>query len=296
MTKCYILDERGNWAEPVAQAAKRAGYEPIRITRGRQATEPDSVGFIRPHATPEVLRQNWADYDLMAETCQMVQDQRQVLLYENKCRQTQHYFQWLPETAAVEDYDVAAAWASKRGYPLVSKAREGASSANVRILHDEEELTAHLDQAFGPGVPIKYCDGGNGKLSSTGIQKGYVILQEFIPHDVTYRVNIIGNGRAVFERYNYPDKPVAQTGNVEPCLHLSHFTQKLLAFADEIAESIGTKWCALDILHYDGKFYLLETSLAWPWPSPGACMDAPIFRTRYKWSQLFDCMFEECLK
>jgi len=293
VTKCYILDERGNWAEPVAAAAKRAGYEPVRIARGYEATEPGSVGFIRPHATPSVLERNHLDYEQMVDSCSMIQDRTQLALYENKMRQAGRFATWMPETQILVDvpavaYGLARLW----GYPIVSKANEGASSANVRILRNAEELTAHLDQVFGPGVPIKYCDGGNGKASTSGVQQGYVILQEFIPHDVTYRVNIIGNGRAVFKRYNYPDKPVAQTGNVEPML-----TEwpELLAFADEVAAAIGTKWCALDVLHYNGRFYLLETSLAWPWPSPGDCMQAPIFRTRYKWADLFDCMFSECM-
>lgn len=291
MTKCYILDERGNWAEPVAAAARRAGYEPVYIKRGYEATEPGSVGFIRPHATPEVLRTNRRDYFDMSKTCRMIQDPVQARLYEDKTGQSDRFSQWMPDTYVSYRRDLAKSWAGST-YPIVSKANEGASSVNVRVLRNEAELTAHLDRVFGPGVPIKYCDGGNGKASTSGLQQGYVILQEFIPHDVTYRVNIIGNGRAVFKRYNYPDRPVAQTGNVEPML-----TEwpELLAFADEIVAAIGTKWCALDVLHYNGRFYLLETSLAWPWPSPGDCMNAPIFRTRYKWADLFDCMFSECI-
>jgi glutathione synthase/RimK-type ligase-like ATP-grasp enzyme len=290
--KFYILDERDVWHEHIAKAARKAGYEPQRIKCGDPITEPGR-GFIRPHATPEVLRANQAYYRRTATwaVC-WVQDLHQVLLYENKPLQDYKWGRLMPETFFTSSKPTAHQILQQHySFPLVSKAAEGASSKNVRILHDIDELSDHIDQIWSKrGLRICYCDGGAGKASTYGYQKGYLYLQEFIPHDRTYRVNVIGNGRAVFERYNYKDKPVAQTGNVRPWMGVER--PDVLEFADEVAERIGTKWAALDILERpEGGFVLLETSLAWPW-KPTEFADVPIFRTGYKWGELWDCMFD----
>ena len=119
-----------------------------------------------------------------------------------------------------------------------------------------------------------------------------MIFQKFVPHDITYRVNAIGKGRAIFFRKNYPDSWMAQTGNVEPSFELNEECESLLEYSDRVFENIGTQWCALDILKDDGKWKLLETSLAWPWPSPGRCNEGTIFRTKRKWIEMFDAMFD----
>lgn len=290
MTKFYILDERDIWAEPLAAAARKRGFEPVRVRRGHTDYVAGSWGFIRPHATPEVLRQNWRDYyNMRAAGVEVVQDTDQIELYEYKSGQTQRWNKWMPTTRLFDDYHDAMEYAHSDApsFPIVSKANEGASSVNVRILPDRDALLTHLAELWGCGVRVRHCD----SKGTTSVQHGYAILQEFIPHDVTYRVNIIGNGRAVFKRYNYPDRPVAQTGNVEPMM--TEWSE-LLEFADRVAADIGTRWCALDILERpSGGFVLLETSLAWPWPSPGDCMSAPIFRTAHTWANLFEAMFDE---
>jgi glutathione synthase/RimK-type ligase-like ATP-grasp enzyme len=289
--KFYILDERDVWHEHIAKAARKAGYEPQRIKSGDTITGPRR-GFIRPHATPEALFANRSYYAAVSDRVDWVQDMDQVMLYEDKPAQ---YYKWgelMPFTSFTQNRDCALDMMTEwRGWPVVSKAAEGASSKNVRILHNADELSDHIDQIWSKrGLRICYCDGGAGKASTYGYQQGYLYLQEFIPHDRTYRVNVIGDGRAVFERYNYKDKPVAQTGNVRPWMGIER--PDVLEFADKVVERIGTKWAALDILERpEGGFVLLETSLAWPW-KPTEFADVPIFRTDYRWGELWDCMFD----
>ncbi len=287
----YILDERDVWHAALAQAALEIGLDPIRIRRGREV-KTGGLGFIRPHATPAVLHRNkMDDYPQMRERLTMIQDKSQVECYEDKTLQYSRYCKWMPPTWIMTE--AAPARIMFDEYPIVSKANEGASSVNVRIIRSRDELLAHIDQAFGPGVPVQYCD----SRGTTGLQKGYVYLQEFIPHDITYRVNIIGSGRAIFKRYCYPDRPVAQTGNVDAVHELDPLMESLLDFADRFAAFAGTKWCALDILRHGDEWKLLETSLAWPWPPTRADLaSAPIFRTKYQWGDLFKCLMGEVLR
>jgi hypothetical protein len=282
----YILDEREVWHRAAIEAAARAGHIGKRIFRGHQAG--DGIGFIRCHAVPEILQRNHQDFVLMDERCQMIQDADQVMLYEDKSGQFEKWGDWMPETGRFTDAASALEFANSLDLPIISKADVGASSKNVRVLTHRDQVDRHIELAFGSGIEVHHCAGG-----FKSMQKGYVLLQRFVPHDVTWRVNAIGNGRAIFKRYNYRDKPVAQTGNVEPVMQITDEIDTLLQYANAFFEHAGTRWCAVDILRDGNKWKILETSLAWPWPSPGQCNLAPIFGTRWVWAQMFDAMFTE---
>ena len=283
----YILDERNAWHSAALAAAKRAGHGGRRIFRGDEAGE-GGIGFIRCHAKPDALKRNHSDFKVMASRLKMIQDEAQVMLYEDKSGQFAKWGDWMPDTWRFTDKDAALAFVEAAEYPLVSKADVGASSKNVRILADADEARQHVAAIFGPGIIVNHCSGGEKSR-----QRGYVLLQRFIPHNVTWRVNAIGNGRAVFKRFCYRDKPVAQTGNVAPVMEMSAEVESLIEFSDRFFAHAGTKWCALDVLRDGDQWKILETSLAWPWPSPGKCNEAPIFRTSRQWWAMFDAMFDE---
>lgn len=286
--KFYVLDERHVWYEAIIEAAQRYGLEGQRIFRGEEVTQ-DGYGFIRCHAEPEALRRNQRDFDLMSSRLTMIQDESQVRVYENKSAQFERWSKWMPPTWRFTDRAAAVDFIlARRQFPLVSKADVGASSVNVRILRDRTEALTHVEQLFGYGVKVKHCAG-----SAYSLQRGYALLQEFIEHDCTWRVNAIGRHRAIFKRFNYPDRPVAQTGNVEPVMEMTPHAEAVLRFANLFFAEAGTNWCAVDILQKSNRLFLLETSLAWPWPSPGKCNDAPIFGSGKKWIQMFDVMFDE---
>lgn len=291
--KFVILDERDVWYQPAIATAWRRGYQARRIKRGSELTDADvgGVGFIRPHAEPAVLRRNQLDYDAMRGKLCMIQDEAQVRVYERKSLQAQLWHQWMPATALFGSRDAALGWAYRLGTEdvVVSKANEGASSVNVRILTGREAVEKHIHEIFDVGIPVNPCASNKTRL----VQKDYALFQEFIPHTVTWRVNAIGNGRAIFKRFCYPDRPVAQTGNVEPVMEITPEIESLLDFANLFLAQAKTKWVALDILKAPAGWRLLETSLAWPWPSPGLCNEAPIFFTKHKWIGMWDAMFDE---
>jgi len=287
----YILDEREIWHKAAIEAARRAGYDSARrIYSGAEARDVSGVGFIRPHADWRKLPQNRLDFAAMAGRLTMIQDAAQVQLYEDKSGQFARWGEWMPDTWRFIDAEAAQQFVAAAEYPLVSKADVGASSANVRILRTQAQAQAHIAQLFGAGVPV--CHGASCPKT---MQRGYALLQRFIPHKITYRVNAIGRVRAVFFRYCYPDKPVAQTGNVEPAFEMTAELESLLEYSDRFFAHAGTQWCALDVLRDGDQWRLLETSLAWPWPSPGRCNDGAMFRAKpgRKWINMFDVMFDE---
>lgn len=284
----YVLDEREKWVDPVLTTARRRGYEAKEIKCGAEVREGGGIGFIRPHADPKRLLANRDDYALMAEHLTMIQDWTQVELYEDKSAQFWRWREWMPDTWRFSTKGEALGFVERSEYPLVSKADVGASSRNVRILNSKAEAAAHVHEVFGKGIEVDHCSGG-----AKSKQRGYVLLQRFIPHSVTWRVNAIGRTRAIFRRFNYPDRPVAQTGNVEPVMTLSEETESLLAYANQFFAHAGTQWCAIDVLRDGDQWRFLESSCSWPWPSPGLCNEAPLFGSERRWIEMFDVMFDE---
>lgn len=291
----WMLDGRDVWHKPCLEVARKRGYEAKRITQGQHAK--GGIGFIRPHADPNMLDCHKVDYMLMRGAgCRMIQDAAQVELYENKTGQFVRWGEFMPTTWRFGSKTEALA-AVKDGvfsYPIVSKANEGASSTNIRIIPDADALVRHITQIFTKGIVVDHCSGGY--LSK---QRDYVLLQEFIPHEFTWRVNRIGNQYCVFKRYNYKDKPVAQTGNTVAVTELTEEVAAVIRYAVRVTESIGSKWVALDILHHPERFVLLETSLAWPvgsfneavfWRRRSAGGTVPSART---WGELWEVLFDE---
>jgi hypothetical protein len=287
-----ILDEREIWHGPAIAAAIARGYDARRVKRGAQVKDSGGgIGFIRPHAIPEDLEQNQEDFQIMQGSgLTMIQDELQMALYEDKSAQWQFFGQWMPPTWRFARLQDAMKFLDSGDAPsvLVSKADVGASSVNVRILDSRAAQYEHFTKLFGEGIEVNHCGGG-----TNSIQQGYALLQEFIPHEITWRVNIVGTKLAAFKRYCYPDRPVAQTGNVEPVTEMTPEIESLFDFAKAFFREAGTHWCAADILKDGDKWRLLETSLAWPWPSPGDCNQAPFFETDRKWIQIWDVMFDE---
>lgn len=287
----YVLDPRDTWVEPAIKAATKRGWDARRIYTEADASSP-GYAFVRPHANPRVLPDNQrAAHEMAARGIRLVQDLRQVDLYEDKRGQTALWNRWMPQTWVVGSMDAAMAVLAEAPYPLISKADVGASSYNVRLLRSRDEAEAHVRQIFqGGGLKVRHCAGGDDVWS---YQKDYAILQEFVPHHVTYRVNIIGAERAIFFRYCFSDRPMAQTGNVKPAYELNAELESLLDYGDRFFREAGTKWCAIDVLKSSSGWRLLETSLAWPWPSPGDCNNATFFPSGRKWIEMFDLMVEQ---
>jgi len=284
MEVIQVFDAKGKWHQAIIDAADRAGLKAVKIDEPKPG---DGYGFFRPSPNPSKLAAHQNVYRAMTRSLKMVQDSDQVDVYEDKSSQFTLYADWMPETWRFDKKEAAMLFVTSADYPLVGKSNEGASSRNVRVLKKVDDGIKEVNAAFGSGITVDHGQAGK------TLQKGYVLLQKFIPHKITYRVNSIGGARAIFFRYCYPDKPLAQTGNVEPCDRLDDEMESLLEWSDRFFKAAKTNWCALDVLKDGDKWKLLETSLAWPWPSPGRCNEGPIFRSNHRWIGMFDVLMDE---
>lgn len=284
--RLYILDRYSRWGRVLRGQAHARGVEALRVT-GPEAIKGPGYGFVRLHPRPGLLRQDRKTAARMGRALAMVQDEAQLAVYEDKRAQARRWSAWMPDTWIFEDERAALQFAERCDLPLISKADVGASSQNVRLIESRHDLKAHIWQAFGPGLRVRHYS------RVSGLQRGYVLLQRFIPHEVTYRVNAIGRQRACFFRRCYPDRPMAQTGNTTPAYGPGEAPAGLLDFAEQVFEAIGTRWCALDILQDGDRWRLLETSLAWPHPSPGDCNNGRFWPSGARWEDMWDVLLDE---
>lgn len=283
-----VRDPRRSWITPIIETAESRGIKTGVIETPEDIT-PDDIVFMRPHANPRVLPYDQTLYEKCSTRC--IQDWRQVMWYDYKRAQIDAWSHWMPDTWVFSNLEAAMDFAETTDvFPIVSKADVGASSYNVRILYNRQELVEHLkDIWINGGIRVEHCS-SDGAWS---MQTDYCILQRFIPHQTTYRVNIVGRENAIFFRHCYPDRPVAQTGNTDPAYELTPELEDLLDFSNRFFAEAETNWCALDVLRDGDSWKSLETSLCWPWPSPGDCDNATFFPSGRKWTEMWDLMFDQ---
>jgi glutathione synthase/RimK-type ligase-like ATP-grasp enzyme len=186
----------------------------------------------------------------------------------------------------------ALAWIQIADFPKVFKLRNGAGSANVRLVRHRRQARRLCRRAFSRGfrpVPA-YCSDFRTKVKNTlasgqvwqkikrapraighlhrqsrifPSERGYVYFQEYLPGNTRdMRVNIVGGRAFGFSRRNRPgDFRASGSGCAEHAPELIDL--KAIEEAFRIAERIGSQSLALDFL-YDSnhRHALLEISCA----------------------------------
>lgn len=284
-----VYDAYDIWAKEIYAACntRRDRWDTLHLHIGDEIPR-DAHAFIRPDMNEQrLLREKaWLKDHVHRPELHLITDATQIMLYEDKCAQAKFFEEHLPPTWVFTCKAGALEWIEKRKvWPIVSKASVGASSEYVEVISKDQAIEK-VQEAFGPGIDLRHPNWDR--------QKGYVLFQHFLPgNSFTWRVNVIGNEVALFRRFNHPNKPTAQTGNTEPVTDFTAEVEAVCMYARSVARSIDSKWVALDILrdYQHGGLYLLETSLAWPWPGVGR--GALFFPSRRPWIQMFELMFDQ---
>lgn len=162
-------------------------------------------------------------------------------------------------------------------YPLVAKTNIGASGNGVTFLNDRRSALSYVARAFGSGISVRTGPKlGKGSLwkkivkalTSEGFfskrmeeyrqtysnpQKGFVIFQEFIPHEYEWRCVRIG------ESY-FAHKKVARNNKSSGTLLKAYdeVPVMLLDFIREVTERTGLSSVAIDLFDRDGRYLVNE--------------------------------------
>jgi glutathione synthase/RimK-type ligase-like ATP-grasp enzyme len=257
--RIWALDDRpfDHYGLELCAAARKRGHDSILFKDAAQVTAPGYV-FMRLCQKQPRLAFDRAQYSALSQLPgrTFIQDDAQITAYEDKGYQVAQWGGFMPETRVLSSRTAAELQGAAIPLPLVSKSFIGSASHNVRLLKTAEDVRREVDMVFS----------ADGMQITSGVQRGYVLWQEFIPHSCTYRVTAVGNKRHVYGRFNYPDRPMAAPSKVvrtKP-VPMSDETESLLEFCNSFFAAAGTKWCAIDVLKDPrGGWKLLETALAW---------------------------------
>jgi glutathione synthase/RimK-type ligase-like ATP-grasp enzyme len=204
----------------------------------------------------------------------------EVLIYENKA----YFYEWLKinklpsaETNLFYYLSEGLNFASTAKYPIVAKLNIGASGDGVSFLKNYAQSKVYLEKAFNSGIrPKSGPKVSKGKIiqralkviltsgalrkklykykvQSEDTQKGFVIFQEFIPHEFEWRVVRIGDSFFAHKKLvkknkasgtllkNYDDPPL-----------------DLLDFVKQITDKFHFYSQAIDIFESENKFIINE--------------------------------------
>lgn len=243
-----IFKDCMGWREKIAAACKRKGHE---VTDDN----PD-VAFARL-VTFEPWRERGLEFlrGAAVRGVATLPEPANLHWYDDKLAQVALLSKWLPETVVVRGGEPMPD--PPGGFPFVSKASTGAASRNVRLIRTEAEARAEYEAAIlGGGIPLK----------PSGVQKGYLYWQRFIPeNDGDVRVIVIGDESFGIRRGNRDDAPFASgSGRIEVIREISDdHTVKAFRMADEISEHLGTRWQAYDFVFDGDRCYCLEAACSW---------------------------------
>lgn len=254
----YSHNDKSGWGVNFVAAAKELGLDAVTFEDHRTVPVASKV-FIRMSQQPhewDLCKRIVCDF--RAKDCQTLPSGYEIDTYDDKLAQFDVLEKYMPKTGHFVDKEEAFNFAGTIGFPIVSKAKGGASSANVRLLNNMFDLESEVKDIFdGQGYPISY-----GRK-----QKGYLLLQEFIPgNDCDYRIIINGRFAYGLIRGVRDDKPFASgSGRNQPISDWSGRSAAALGFCEYIHNKVlGAQWLAYDVVFdKDNKPYLLETSCAW---------------------------------
>lgn len=270
----YAYDDPKKWGRLFKHAADEATRRPTRLFIHPQRVPAGSRAFVRLDQQAkqrDVSRRMIIDLNRNGViTLPTLQEAR---WYDDKVAQLPALEDWMPTTIVTKDRAKAeaviesiAAGEHELTFPIISKAKEGSSSATVRMLKSAEEARAELEQVFGRGIVQRY-----GR-----VQSGYVYWQRFVdenPRD--YRICIVGEFFYGLVRNNRPGSFTASgSGDFYPVTLADDRELAAAKLAIEIAGSIKTQWMAFDVVFDGERPLVLEMSSAW---TMKAYHDCPMF-------------------
>ncbi len=205
----------------------------------------------------------------------------EIFLYENK----RFLASWLkaweipsPVTHIFYEYDEALSFIEESACPMVAKTNIGASGSGVTILESARQARDYLEKTFtGSGAPQRLGPNlAKGRLLQRGLryivqpsmipgkldvymtkrisrQKGFVIIQEYVPHEFEWRAVRIGESFFAHKKLKSGDKA---SGSLLKLYDNPPY--ELLDFIKGITDRHRLFSQAVDLFESDGRFLVNE--------------------------------------
>ena len=201
-------------------------------------------------------------------------------IYENK----RYFAYWAkanqlphPQTWVFYSNKESVTFSEMCNYPIVAKLNIGASGNGVKIIKSSKELGAYIDRAFSEGIASRTGPKlGKGRLVSrlwnkilhpkqlinrlntysqiaADKQKGFVVFQEFIPHDFEWRAVRIGDSFFAHKKVKVGEKA---SGTL--LKEYDNPPLKLFDFVKEVTDKFNFRSVAVDIFETPTGEYLVN--------------------------------------
>lgn len=202
----------------------------------------------------------------------MIHENKKFLSYWLKANKIAH-----PRTFVSYNLDESLAFAKKTKMPIVGKFSIGSSGKGVQIFRDHESLNNYITKSFKEGIRQNW--GPNLNMGSFGVrlkkilidpqriikrlkvykknysevQKGFVILQEYIPHVFEWRIVKIGDSFFGHQKIKQGDKASGTKG-----INYKVPPDNLLNYIKDICEKFQFNSMAIDLFEDENGGFLIN--------------------------------------
>lgn len=269
----WAYDDPKGWGRSFHKAAREMRQR-VRLFVRAERPPADARVFVRLDQSGKQRKiSKTLALEIADRGCVTLPTREESVLYDDKVRQLDVLRRWMPTTFVLREAKKALAVASAAraglglSYPFVSKAAEGAASANVRLVRTPGEAAAEVKAVFGgTGLPRSY----------NTRQIGYLYWQRLVENqDSDWRICVVGPYWYGLRRYVRPGGFTASgSGNFKPIVGDDPRDFKAAELALEISRDIGTQWMAYDVVFEEDRPLVLEMSSAW---TMKAYKDCPMF-------------------
>ena len=253
----YAFDGRAGWGKAFKKAANLLGYKCI-LFKDPSIVPEGAKAFVRLDQYREQRERTKSIIEVLAaKGVTTLPNLKESRWYDNKILQADVLKPWLPETWVFTETIAAIEAVQALPYPLVSKASEGASSANVCKIDTIEDS---LEE-------IRFIDEFEKVLSYGRKQKGYVYFQRMI-EDLTcdYRVSVAGGCFfGLIRRVREDDFRASGSGLLQDFDLSTEKERRAVKLALKVSRKIQTSFMCYDIV-FDpktDKAFVLECSSSW---------------------------------
>jgi glutathione synthase/RimK-type ligase-like ATP-grasp enzyme len=256
--KLWCYNDAHNWGQMLSLAASKRGHDVHLFDDPR---EPDQgYVFMHMHHHPQVrlLHKRVMAILSMNPELILIPDYRASVLFDDKLEQARQLARWTPRTRVFYTPGASRKFLTHADLPFVSKALDGASSHNVRMVNTLDDAKNEIKHSFSDlGIKCRYGQA----------QRGYLLWQDYIPGAAgDVRVIAIGNKRLILRRNNSLERPLANgSERITPIIDLQdRDIVAALDTANAFFDIENFNWAAVDVIKGDAdKWHVLEMTVGW---------------------------------
>lgn len=259
--KIWAMDDAHTWGVSLLEVAQERGHN-VTLFDTVKEVKGGGVLFYHMHAHPAVREHHkraMAQFATRPEL-QLIPSYQTSKLYDDRLEQLRAFGKHMPATTVFKSPAMAKEFlATSPDLPLISKCQMG---PGTRALNTLDEAQREVKLAFSDfGIENRY------KVATHGA----VYWQEFVPHDVGYRVIVVGSQSLLRARVGKELIPVDK---------LTEESEAALSHARSIADEYGIKFGGIDLIkRRDGKWFLMKIVAGWSLSRFLACRFTPDGRT-----------------